>query len=214
MIVVDYREPEEIKDALRELSLTVVERNLLVGDYVISDIVVERKTVGDFENSIINGRLKKQVLLALEKYDRMILILEGDPIPKRLGMRQFYSMLSSLTMKYGVSIVPSMDLSSTVELLYAFYRHSKEKMLPKYFKAKRNPGSVEEAKEALILSLPNVGERLLHSVKERFSSVKDFVNAPIREFMKLPGVGEKKAFLFYKIFNEPFKRSFKDSGEG
>src|SRR5690606_7701164 len=57
-ILVDHREPQSIVDLLRSCPNVRVEvTSLPVGDFVIGPIIVERKTVSDFEQSVMNGRL-------------------------------------------------------------------------------------------------------------------------------------------------------------
>ena len=47
-----------------------------IGDYLIQDTIIERKTFSDFINSMINKRLQEQ-LINLKKYQRHFLIVEG-----------------------------------------------------------------------------------------------------------------------------------------
>ena len=56
-IIVDQRERNlELINALHENGVEVEIKTIPVGDYILSDrICVERKTVSDFESSIING---------------------------------------------------------------------------------------------------------------------------------------------------------------
>lgn len=62
-IVMDDREPEEIKQWLEKEGVVVEKRRLDVGDFVISsDVVVERKSSTDLTTSIIDNRLFEQII--------------------------------------------------------------------------------------------------------------------------------------------------------
>ena len=47
-----------------------------IGDYIVKDTVVERKTVQDFISSMINHRLINQIE-ELKQYENKLLIIEG-----------------------------------------------------------------------------------------------------------------------------------------
>ena len=61
-IIIDYREKNSlVASHLVKLGFEIEFRELKVGDYVIKDVVIERKTVSDFVSSMINQRLLKQI---------------------------------------------------------------------------------------------------------------------------------------------------------
>ncbi len=82
MIFVDSREPERIVEKLKSLGLDVHVKRLEVGDYLVKhsvyEILVERKDVNDFVNSIIDGRLFRQCHLLSTRYPLSILAVIGD----------------------------------------------------------------------------------------------------------------------------------------
>ncbi|MEM3406167.1 MAG: ERCC4 domain-containing protein [Nitrososphaerota archaeon] len=61
MILIDYREKESgIPKLLIKKNIPINFENLKIGDYIIGDIVIERKTSKDFVASIFDGRIFEQ----------------------------------------------------------------------------------------------------------------------------------------------------------
>ena len=79
---IDYREQRSgIEDALKNFSDEVTYEfcNLQTGDYWIEDkIIIERKTLSDFLNSIKTGRIFQQAYRMANSGKNNLLILEGD----------------------------------------------------------------------------------------------------------------------------------------
>ena len=77
-IIVDIHEKNSM--IIAELSgseeITLKIKHLKIGDYLIGNIIIERKTVGDFINSMINKRLMVQIN-QMKKYEKRLIIIEG-----------------------------------------------------------------------------------------------------------------------------------------
>jgi len=52
-------------------------KSLKIGDYLIGNTIIERKTISDFINSMINKRLMQQ-FKQMKKYKQQLLVIEGD----------------------------------------------------------------------------------------------------------------------------------------
>jgi len=75
VVLVDTREhAEEVKES----GCGVVKTKLEVGDYVAGRFVFKRKSVQDFINSIIDGRLFDQATRLRETKLRPVIVVEGD----------------------------------------------------------------------------------------------------------------------------------------
>lgn len=76
MLFVDSREPESIIQLLKSrLSVSVIK--LDPADYVVGNVGIERKTVGDFLASLASGRLYEQLGRLRRAYQRPFLLVEG-----------------------------------------------------------------------------------------------------------------------------------------
>ena len=76
-VIVDFREKNSlVASKLVALGLEIEFKALEIGDYVVNDVIVERKTVSDFISSMISGRLTSQ-LENMRQYENRLLIIEG-----------------------------------------------------------------------------------------------------------------------------------------
>ena len=76
-IIIDYREKNSlVASVLVSLGAEIEFKELKIGDYIVKDVVIERKTVFDFISSMKNKRLINQ-LESLQQYKKKILIIEG-----------------------------------------------------------------------------------------------------------------------------------------
>ena len=58
IILIDNREKDSgIPDILKEKRIPILFENLEIGDYIIGDLIIERKTSKDFIASIFDGRI-------------------------------------------------------------------------------------------------------------------------------------------------------------
>ena len=122
-IIVDHREPPEIKKRLIKLGMEVEEKQLDIGDYILSDTVVcERKTGSDLITSIMDNRLFEQIDRLIETYQQPILILENlesafERIEWKKRKKHVYGALTYIFLKRQVPIVPTSRKSETAILL-------------------------------------------------------------------------------------------------
>jgi ERCC4-type nuclease len=77
-IIIDTREKNSLVPVyLIKEKIPYQKEKLEIGDYLISVLIIERKTLNDFLSSFYSKRLMNQ-LINLTKYPRKILILEGN----------------------------------------------------------------------------------------------------------------------------------------
>ena len=78
MILIDSREKNSlIVSELIEKKHEIKLETLQVGDYIVGDIAIERKTLNDFISSMLSKRLIEQ-LNNLKQFPKQVLILEGE----------------------------------------------------------------------------------------------------------------------------------------
>src|SRR3989344_1767075 len=77
-VIIDNREKNTlIPSILSKNKIPYKFEQLEVGDYIIKDIVIERKTINDLKSSIINKRLFSQIG-NLKEQENKIIIIEGN----------------------------------------------------------------------------------------------------------------------------------------
>lgn len=120
-IVMDDREPEEIKQWLEKEGVVVEKRRLDVGDFVISsDVVVERKSSTDLTTSIIDNRLFEQIIRLYDCASNPILILEnfGSIFEiSTMNPASIFGALVYLAWRFSLPMLPSRDWRDTALIL-------------------------------------------------------------------------------------------------
>jgi len=207
MIFVDSREPDRIVQRLKSLGIDVYVRHLELGDYLVKhsvyEVVVERKEVNDFINSIIDGRLFRQCHFISAKYPLSILAVIGD-VDRALENREISrsavigAMISVAVKNVQGQIVPLIfkneeDFCLALKSIDTSLSEGDLKILPK-LKKHENP------KVAMLTAIPGIGEKKAEKLLEHFGSIQRIANASISELKRVEGIGEKKAREIYRFF--------------
>jgi Fanconi anemia group M protein len=207
-IIVDQRERNlDLLDHLKEFGATVAMATLHIGDYIISDrICVERKTVADFEGSIINGRLFEQAERMKSHYSCPILLLEGDREEFRMHKRAITGAMVSLYVTYGIPVITSESPAESASILVsmAVQEQDSTERMPSPKGGARAYTSAQ-FQEFIIGNLPGIGPKLAKSLLTHFGTIRSIANASAEELMDVDGVGKKKAGRIYKTLNETYK---------
>jgi ERCC4-type nuclease len=118
-IIVDHREPSQIKKRLLKLGVEVEEQQLDIADYVFSDkVACERKTGVDLIASLTDNRLFEQIDRLIETYDTPILLLENlasafERTEWKKRKKHVYGALTYIFLRRQVPVVPTMKISES-----------------------------------------------------------------------------------------------------
>lgn len=206
-IVVDHREPEEIDALLRQAPNVVVERAALaLGDYVLADgkVIVERKSVADFEASVIEDdkRLFNQAeRLGFEAGVLGVVLIEGDLYGRAARMlpQQISGALSYLAVIKGLSILPSLDLIHTAYQLVKLATHVEHGLGYELALRSAKPKQLISAQRYVLEGLPGVSAGLAERLLAHFGSVRSVVLADEAALQAVPGVGPKTAARIVEV---------------
>lgn len=208
-VICDDREKHNgVVKQLVELGVKVDLKRLDVGDYVMSErCVVELKTIPDFVDSIIDGRLLDQ-LKSLIKLDRPMIILEGDQdmyAQRNLHPNAIRGMLSTITVSYGIPVIQTKNSKETAEFLRIIAKREQDPE-HKHFSAHANKKPLDDKalQEYIVSSLPNVGQALAKELLHKFRNVKNIVNASEDELKDVPLLGEKKAKEIQRVLGKDY----------
>ncbi len=199
IVVVDHRETRSgVLDALEQIpGIEVRVEPLKLGDYLINNgCLFERKTLLDFAESIIDGRLFTQANRLAAWPDRVALIVEGTGRDLNAsGMRReaLLGALISLTLVYDLPVLRSRDPAETARLLiYAadqLQRHA-EGALPRHGKRPRTRRRIQLR---LLQGLPGIGPSRAAGLLERFERVEAVMTADAESLQTVEGIGPKTA---------------------
>jgi ERCC4-related helicase/ERCC4-type nuclease len=197
-VIVDVRERNStIYSALKDVC-DIELRQLPVGDYLLSDrVCVERKTMADFLQSIIDGRLINQLGDLKSNFQSPVLILEGVDrlyVQRDIHPNAVRGMLASVAVGYGIPIMPSEDEQDTAQLLYAIARREQlDEGRPVALRGERKPRILRDMQRFVVESLPNVSAVLADRLLERFGSVEAVFSATPDQLQQVEGIGAMKA---------------------
>ncbi len=201
MILIDFRE-RIFPEVFENKNIPYQKKYLELGDFVFNNIVIERKTREDFEESIIDLRLFKQLEQLKKTFENVILIVEGERHEYRIKREAILGAYAAIVVDYKVPIFFTRDPEKTADLIYAIYKHvnkKKKTILPIF--PKRKHLTPRESQIAILESLPNIGPRMARELLDYFGSPKGVFNADIEELSKVKGIGKKRAKIIYNIIN-------------
>lgn len=208
-IIVDSRERNtELLSKLEQLGVEISVDTLPVGDYVISDrVCIERKTVSDFESSIISGRLFEQATRLTEAYERPILIIEGDREELRMKGSVIRGATASLYIDYDIHVIETSGPSETAEILKYIAKHEQDgKSRKPSVKGAARAFSESQFMERIIGNMPGVGLDTAQRLLEHFGSVREIACASELELLEVENVGKKRARAIFEIMHRSYEK--------
>lgn len=200
-VVVDNREmSSKVAEVLSSLGARVSLMHMDAGDYAAgSRIVIERKTIQDFADTLVDRDLFGQMKKLADSALRPVLIIEGGGIADLCGARNIHpnairNTLASIAADYDISILFTKDAEETAQMIYAFARRETGEPHPERSKHKaKNARSENDAVLYILTSFPDVGPKAARLLLGRFGSLKGIMSATKEELMSVKGVGEKTA---------------------
>lgn len=205
-MIVDNRERDlGIIEGLSSNGVDITFAQLPVGDYIVSDrICIERKTVGDFENSIIDNRLFEQVSRLNDSFPKPMLLIEGED-DYRLGSNVIIGTMLRLYTDYNLQILRSDSKEQTISILskVAEREQVEEDREPRLLGLKK-AYSTEQWQLLILSSMPGVGPKLAKNLILHFKSIRNMVNADIEELQEVDKIGKKKAIRINEILDSEF----------
>ena len=203
-IVVDNREKIVSRYLFDKAELEF--KNLENGDYILSDrVIVERKTAEDFESSIIDKRLFKQ-LKDLKKYERPILIIEGDNY-FRLSEKIVNGAVISIMLDFNIPVMFSKDAEETANILVKMAeREQLKNKRTMAIRTGKKPMSLKERQRFIVESFPDVGALTAENLLMKFGTIENIVNASEDELMEVEGIGKITAKRIKAVLTEKYEK--------
>lgn len=198
-IVVDHREPPEMVELLRRVpNLTVAIEALEVGDYIIGDkIIVERKSVADFEASILDD--DKRLFVQSERIKHLaemtgVVMIEGDVFGRRQRMsaQQISGAVTYLGVVQALNVVVVMDLAHGAYMLAKMAQHLHGLGYDLALRPGK-PKALLSARRFVLEGIPGVSAGLAKELLAHFGSVAAVCSASLKDLQEVPGIGPTRA---------------------
>jgi len=207
----DEDDPVEIVADQRELDSNIARdlstrdgietrlETLAVGDYVLSDrVVVERKTVADFMDTLTGGdrSMFEQVGDATRHYARPVVIIEGEDLfgARNVHHKAIQGALASLAVDFGASVLRTSDEDETADLLEVIAGREQETADREVsVHGEKQSKTLSEQQEYVVASIAEVGPVTARTLLEHFGSVEAVMTAEKDDLLDVSGIGDVTA---------------------
>jgi Fanconi anemia group M protein len=198
-IIVDTREKNSLIPALLiQNKIEIQFQTLSSGDYLIKDIIIERKTFSDFISSMINKRIFEQ-LKELLRYKKAILILEGyegiNELRGNLNPNSLRGFILSILTNYQIPIVFTKNQEETADYLVLLAKQQ-EKSKNELTLHSKIPKTLTEQKKYILEAFPEIGPVKAKKLLKRFKTLSKIFQASEEEIQPIL---KKKSKDFKKV---------------
>ena len=198
MILIDKREKNSmVVSNLVEKRHDIKIQTLNIGDYIIVDVAIERKTLNDFISSMISKRLVEQ-LQNLKQFPGQILILEGEEKRINLHPNAIRGMLLSIILDFKIPLVYSKNSEETADFLILLDKKQNKPPTAISLVAKRTANSIKGQQQIILENFPGIGPSTAKKLLENFRSLKRIFDSDEKTLIE-SGLNEIKAKDLKKI---------------
>jgi ERCC4-related helicase len=201
-ISIDDRETSsKVVEVLSEMGAAIRLERLAHGDYAIGErILIERKTVRDFVDTLINRDLLGQIKAMAEAAPRPLIIIEGGDLysQRDIHPNAIRGVLAALTLDMGVSLLFTKDEQDTAQMLFVLAKREDSARGERKVHPYKSHRSLREEQEYIISAFPEIGLKNARLLLSHFGSVQAITNAILPELLAVKGIGEKTG---QKIFD-------------
>jgi len=207
-IYVDSRElASSIPRELINYGIISKPKKLPVGDYIIGEnIGIERKSVSDFLQSIVDGRLLDQAIRMKKTFKKPLIIIEGEGLYTKRDIHPNAVMgaLISIAIDIGVPIIFTKNEKETASLIANIVRREHEKDKIPQIRHEKKLGSLKEMQEFIVAGLPFINLTLARRLLEKFKTVENIFTATEDELSEVRGIGKKIAQEIRKVVSSEY----------
>jgi len=211
-VIVDIHEPLDICTLLSEFDLEVERKSISPGDYIVGEgWAIERKTTGDFVQSLFKGRLLEQLDRLTETYSKPVLLVEGD-LEEELGLRRnpraIWGALIRIQVDNKVPVMFSPDIFQTANILVTMARRAQRSKESKIqIRTKRRFLDDSQRQIFIAEGLPNIGEEMASRLLNHFGNLQNLFQAKNEDLMKIDGVGKIVASKITTIIHKEYSQA-------
>ncbi len=205
-IKIDHREKNSLIPAeLIELGHKIEFSHLPVADYIIKNTAIERKTISDFINSMINKRLSKQ-LIELKQYPKHLLIIEGieeqeiyNDNKEGINGNALRGFILSILLNYKIPIVYTKDYEDTAKFISILAKKQKKPHIS--LNPKKHSHNKKEQLQYIIEGFPGIGPATAKRLLKKYKTISNIINQDLKNLENDIG---KKAEIFKKLVEQQY----------
>lgn len=219
IIFVDKRERDKTILNIIKKECQIKEKILNVADFLLAkEMAVERKTISDFLQSIIDGRILRQVKDMKELYKKSMVLVEGD-LKNIFELRNIHpnairGAIASIVLDYEVPIFWTHNKFQTAEFLVFLAKREQETGTKRRIQIRqKKTRGLNETQEFLVAGLPYVNSVLAKRLLKRFGTPQEIFKASEEELKKVEGIGKKKAKFIKIVLQREYEKSVLEEDE-
>lgn len=212
-IIVDDRESRSGNiTSLKRRRCKVKVEHLDVGDYIVGDVVIERKDGADFISSIRDKRIWNQAKNLVQAEHPIIAVIDNN-IWKTIYFtrsnwmhKSFYGALTKLTTSYGITVLmftDDDDFLRYVKRLDAQQGKKGSGVRPATLQRKATSMAIRQ--ENNVCAVSGVSVKTAKLILNHFGSVRKVANATVKQLEKIDGIGPKTAKNIYNLYHDKYE---------
>lgn len=210
-VYVDAREKTSIINNLIQMGIPTKIENLEIGDYIVGNHIIERKTIDDLAKSTFDGRIFSQ-LKALSNIHgkKLIIVIEGRKTDflRYSSRKTLLGILYSILIDFGIPVYFSEDERETTELISYLYSKSIDKReKTEKMRYEKKPKDIYEIQKFVLSGIPGIDSKIAERILEKFGNLRNVANASITQLMEVKGIGQELALRIYRVFNYSEKKN-------
>lgn len=204
-IIADIHEKDSLilAELTSDKEIELIIQPLKIGDYLIGNTIIERKTISDFISSMISKRLIEQ-LNQMKQYPHQLLIIEGIDEQElyredtKLNPNAIRGFILSIITNYQIPVIMTQDYKDTCKYLTVL---AKQQLKPKTEISlhSRIPKTIPEQKQYILEAFPNIGPVTAKKLLKEFKTLSNTINASEEELEKIL---RKRAKEFKNLLND------------
>lgn len=211
IIYADIREINSNIVSILKKRCTVREKQLAAGDYLLSrSVAAERKTTGDFLQSLVDGRLFEQLSRMKDSFASPLIIIEGETLfdERKIHPNAIRGALASIAIDMAIPILWTATPLETAEMLFAIAKREQgEKKKPVGIRGKRKFRSMNQQQEFLVCGLADVGITTAKNLLKHFGTPEKVFAASEGELQQVEGIGKTMAKKIRKMLTRRYEKS-------
>lgn len=226
-VIVDSREVSkhpEVKPKLLNAGLKVAVKNLPAGDFLLlapegkNSVLIERKSLEDFANSIRDNRLWEQANLlkdaALKDGHKPLIIIEGCIRDlarfREWRVQSLLRIIDTLILELEVPVLNTPGIEETVDWIILKAKSLGETSGKRYFRMRVEKKPLNVNDRILYVAESIAGPATARKLLRHFKTLRNLANASISELLRIEGIGDKRAEEIYTLFNTQWRAESND----
>lgn len=209
-ILIDDRERNtELLRKLSEISsVKIKKQRLLLGDFQLDNLLIERKTISDFCDSLYNGRLFSQASRLAGSSFQPVILLEGNSSGfnlKGISREAIQGALISLSLVFRIPILRSLNPEEYAKLIFyigkQFNNCDNTPIRGRFNRGRIRLSTKEKNQRRILQGLPGIGTVYSENLLKKFETLANVFNAQPKDLMEVPGIGKRTASRLFEIMH-------------